>query len=377
MKIERTPKSLDLEITSKCNLRCSYCSHFNSEGDTDTDLSTDEWLQFFEELKECNVMDVTLSGGEPFMRKDIRILLDGIIKNRMRFGFLTNGILFNDDLAEYIKTTGRCNSIQVSIDGPGPEIHDASRGKGSFEKAIAGLKTIMRHGLPATVRVTINKHNYKKLPEIAEMLLEEVGLHSFSTNAASHLGLCRTNKDDVQLGVEEYTESMQTIFTLVEKYGNRINAQAGPLASGKQWMEMEKARQNNLDNLPGCGYLTSCGGIFAKMAIQADGSMVPCSQLPHMKLGKVNVDSLADVWLNHPELKRLRERRDIPLGTFDSCKGCSYIPYCRGGCPALAYTLNGDENVPSPESCYRNFLAAGGRLPVLDDNEPFFSPGCC
>lgn len=365
MKLERTPKSVDLNITTKCNLRCSYCSHFSSAGEDGYDLSTEEWLKFFEELKECAVMDVCLSGGEAFIRKDIKELISGIVKNRMRFSMLSNGTLIDDETASFIKASKRCNSVQVSIDGPGPESHDSSRGKGSFEKALSGLKTLIRHEIPATVRVTINKHNYKTLDEVSELLLEEIGLPSFSTNAASHLGLCRDNADETQLNAEEYAYCIKKLFELEKKYNGRIGAQAGPLASGRHWAEMERAKKAGIQGTPGCGFLVSCGGVFSKMAILADGSMVPCSQLPHLKLGQINQDSLADVWLNHPELKRLRERRDIPLGDFDFCKGCAYIPYCRGGCPALAYTLGGDENVPSPDSCYRTFLEAGGELPNI------------
>jgi radical SAM protein with 4Fe4S-binding SPASM domain len=91
--------------------------------------------------------------------------------------------------------------------------------------------------------------------------------------------------------------------------------------------------------------------------------MVACSQLSHTKLGNVKKDSLREVWINHPELKRLRERRDMPLKDFPYCKDCGYIPYCRGGCPALAYTITGDENKPSPDACYRAFLESGGKLP--------------
>lgn len=369
MKLELTPKSLDLEITTKCNLRCSYCSHFDSPGDTENDLPTEEWLKFFVELKECSVFDVCLSGGEPFLRKDIIQLIEGIKANRMRFSFLTNGILINDEIASFLKSTGRCNSIQVSIDGPGPEIHDATRGKGSFEKALSGLMTLLKFNLPVTVRVTINKHNYKALDEIAKLLLEDVGLRSFSTNSASHLGMCRTNKDDVELDAIEFAECIDTLLRLEKKYNGRIGALAGPLASGKHWIEMEEAYRSNKPQMPGCGYLRSCGGIFSKMAILADGTMVPCSQMPHVRLGKINQDKLADVWLNHPELKRLRERRDIPLEKFDYCYGCKYIPYCRGGCPAIAYTLMGDENVPSPDSCYKYFLESGGKLPDFTQYE--------
>ncbi|HJO93533.1 MAG TPA: SynChlorMet cassette radical SAM/SPASM protein ScmE [Victivallales bacterium] len=363
MQLMKTPKSVDLNITTKCNLRCSYCSHFSSEGETGKDLPTEEWLKFFEELRDCAVLDVCLSGGEPFFRKDIKELITGIVANRMRFSMLSNGSLITEEILDFIKSTGRCNSIQVSIDGPGPESHDISRGKGSFNDALRGLKLLIKHKLPATTRVTIHKHNFNDLDKVAKLLLEDVGLPSFSTNSASHLGLCRENSDDTQLNADEYSFVIAKLFELNKKYNGRIGAQAGPLASGKHWKEMEDTIKAGIKETPGCGYLRSCGGVFSKMAVRADGIMIPCSQIPHIELGRINKDNLREVWHNHTELKRLRERRDMPLKKFAYCSDCKYTPYCRGGCPALAYTLTGNENEPSPDSCYRTFLEAGGELP--------------
>jgi radical SAM protein with 4Fe4S-binding SPASM domain len=99
------------------------------------------------------------------------------------------------------------------------------------------------------------------------------------------------------------------------------------------------------------------------MAVRADGVMVPCSQLPHMELGRINQDDLGEVWRHHPELTRLRQRSRIPLSDFDFCRDCEYLHYCSGGCPALAFTRTNLEDSPVPDSCFRNFLAQGGQLP--------------
>ena len=365
IRVKNTPESLDLNITNKCNLRCSYCSHFSSAGDTDTDLSTEEWLMFLRELKDCAVKDVCLSGGEPLSRKDLKEIVDGIRANRMRFSILSNGTLITDEIAEFLKSSGRCNGLQISIDGPGPESHDIFRGKGTFEKALAGLKVLMKHNIRATVRVTIHKYNYLKLDEVSKLLLEEVGLPSFSTNTAGHAGLCRENKDAVQLNAQEYSFTIAKLFELNKKYAGRIQAQAGPLASGAHWKEMQRAFDAGEAGFSSCGYLRSCGGVFNKLAVRSDGVMIPCAQIPHIELGRINKDSLKEVWLNHPELKRLRDRRDTSLKDFEFCRDCQFIPYCRGGCPALAYTLTGNENNPSPDACYRTFLNAGGKLPEI------------
>ncbi len=363
IRVMNTPQSVDISVTNRCNLRCDYCYHFTGAGESGSDLSTKEWLDFFEELNRCAVLDVTIAGGEPFMRKDLRELIQGIVRNRMRFSILSNGTLITDEMASFIANTGRCNSVQISIDGSYPATHDAFRGKGNFEKAVAGLKCLQKHKIPVTVRVTIHRHNVNDLDKIAKFLLEELNLPGFSTNAAGYIGLCKSNSEEVQLTVEERSLAMDTLLRLNVKYDGRIGAQAGPLAEAQDWLTMEKARLENQKAFTDCGYLRSCGGFFSKMAVRADGVMVPCDQMSHVELGRINQDNVKEAWQNHSELKRLRKRRNIPLADFDFCRSCGYIPYCRGNCPALAYTITGEENHPSPDACLKRFLESGGKLP--------------
>ena len=364
MRIMHSPKSVDIDITSKCNLRCAYCGHFTSAGDVDTDLPADEWLTFFEELGSAAVTAVTLCGGEPFIRADLQELLAGIVKNRMRFNILSNGTLITDEIASYIASTRRCNSVQVSIDGSGPSSHDACRGEGSFLLAVNGLKTLQKHGIPAAVRVTIHKQNVYDLADIARLLLVDVGLPSFSTNVASFFGQCRENDAQLRLTTPERSYAMDVLTRLNREYNGRITACAGPLAVARAWREMEKARSEGRESLPGRGMLRACGGVLSKLAVRADGVMTPCIQMSHIELGRINEVSLQEVWKEHPELMSLRQRRDIPLGDFAFCDGCEYIPYCTGNCPALAYTITGRENHPSPDACLRVFLQDGGILPM-------------
>jgi SynChlorMet cassette radical SAM/SPASM protein ScmE len=183
LQVMRTPRSVDIEITSRCNLRCRYCYYFDNPAVEYQDLPTGEWLQFFDELGKCVIMDVTLQGGEPFIRKDLPQLIEGICRNRMRFAILSNGTLIDDPIAAFLAETSRCDYVQVSIDGSGPETHDACRGKGSFEDALRGIRILQRHNVPVAVRVTIHRHNVYDLEAIAHLLLEDLGLGGFSTNS--------------------------------------------------------------------------------------------------------------------------------------------------------------------------------------------------
>lgn len=363
MKFMTTPRSVELAITNHCNLRCTYCSHFTGAGDVGQDLPKEEWLEFFKELNRCAVMNVTLSGGEPFCRGDLKEIIEAIVRNRMRFDILSNGTLISDGMAAFLASTKRCDGVQVSIDGSVPRTHDACRGEGSFLKAIKGIKSLQKYHLSVSVRVTIHQKNVSDLENITRLLLEEIELPGFSTNAASYMGLCRQNTEQTQLAVQDRSFAMETLLKLNRKYNGRISGAAGPLAEMQNWGAMEKARQQERDRTPGGGYLTGCGGPMSKMAVRADGVMVPCIQLSHVELGQIKRDDLQEIWREHPELKRLRDRRNTRLSDFEFCRGCDYTNYCTGNCPALAYTFVGIENHPSPDACLKRFLEAGGRLP--------------
>lgn len=187
MALMKSPRTVEINITSKCNLSCLYCSHYTSATDTGRDLPAVEWLRFFEELNRLAVMDVVLSGGEPFLYGGFRAIADGIKANRMRFSVLSNGTLIDEETAWFLAANGRCSHVQVSLDAGRPELHDACRGDGNFEKALRGFDNLRKAGVNAAVRVTINRHNVHHLEETARFLLEEKGLSGFSTNSAGWL----------------------------------------------------------------------------------------------------------------------------------------------------------------------------------------------
>jgi SynChlorMet cassette radical SAM/SPASM protein ScmE len=327
------------------------------------DVSLSEWLTFFGELKKCGIMKICIQGGEPFLRKDLPQIIQGIVNSNMRFSILSNGTLITDEIADFIARTGRCDHIQISVDGSRSEVHDSHRGEGTFKRAIHGIHLLKKHKISHTVRVTIHHLNVEDLPHTAQFLLEDIKIPSFSTNAASYLGLCRENAPAVMLTTEDRTRAMEILTELSRTYPGRITAQAGPLAEASMWTQMEKARIEGKKVWTRRGSLTGCNGFLDKLAVRADGMIIPCIQLGHIELGRINRDDLISIWQNHPELKRLRERHSIPLTSFQFCKDCPYIPYCTGSCPGIAYTLVHDAYHPSPDACLRDFLKNGGRLP--------------
>ena len=354
VKVMRTPRTVDLEITSRCNARCRYCYYMNNEGVAYEDLPTQVWLNFLEELGRAKVMDVCLAGGEPLARPDIVELIDGIVRNRMRFQLLTNGRLVTRQLAGYLKGTKRCDSVQVSLDGSTAEVHESMRGAGSFRPAVDAIEVLQDAELPVTVRVTVHARNVDDLPAVAHVLLDEIGLPSFSTNAISSLGTHTKYDDGVFLTPAQRLRAMQVLAALDEAYPGRIQASAGPLAEWHMFRDMESARLLG-ESIPGRGNLVGCGCIFSRIAVRADGAFVPCVMLPQMILGTIGQDSLEQVWRDSQALNALRSRTTISLDSFAECQGCDYVELCTGNCAGTALSILSDANRPSPEGCLRRF----------------------
>jgi SynChlorMet cassette radical SAM/SPASM protein ScmE len=201
------------------------------------------------------------------------------------------------------------------------------------------------------------------LDAIARLLLDELQLPSFWTNAASFMGLCMQNARDIQLSVEERSRVMETLYRLSKEYDGRIKATAGPLRDAIRWLRMDRQRKEGLTPSSRAGFLADCGKVMTEMGVRADGVMVPCLLMGHIELGRINRDSLATVWRDHPELNRMRRRRGIALADLEFCDGCEYVRYCGGNCPAIAFNRLGRDDLPNPDDCLKRFLEAGGRLP--------------
>jgi len=282
----------------------------------------------------------------------------------MRYSILSNGTLVNEKTISLLEKKGRrrrLNSIQISIDGSRPEVHDKSRGAGSFARAIRGLRLLKEADFPVTTRVTVNRHNVDDLDNIAALLLGDVGLSGFGTNDAMPMGAGCDNQASITLLPDQQVKAMKILTDLEKKYAGRISATAGPQAKWKTYGEMERARATGEKTARWqMGHLTACGCVFNKLAVHHDGVITPCNMLPTLEIGIVNRDSIKSIWKSHPTLQALKERRKIPMNKVSGCEDCLWNPYCNGSCPGLALSMTGDFNHANPHDCYRRFLAATG-----------------
>lgn len=133
-----------------CNLRCSHCfiscapdNHEFGFMDADTVLA---WV---DGARESGVKEYYLTGGEPFMNRDLPAMVEGILEVGP-VSILTNGTLLREnDLERMAAAASRSRyslEVRVSVDGPTPEMNDEVRGQGTFRRAMDGVRRLLDHG---------------------------------------------------------------------------------------------------------------------------------------------------------------------------------------------------------------------------------------
>jgi len=108
-----------------------------------------------------------VTGGEPFMRRDIFEVLEEITKHGFEIYLLTNGILVYRDRARMLSELG-VKGVQVSIEGP-EAVHNSIRGKGSFSSALAGVQRLLDAGLVVTLNTTLSAINSDAFLQMIEL----------------------------------------------------------------------------------------------------------------------------------------------------------------------------------------------------------------
>ena len=143
-----------------CNLTCTHC--FVSCGpaeDRHAMMTREEVRARVAEALALGVKEFYFTGGEPFLHPGmLEILADTLTHGPCTV--LTNGTLFGERRVEALAALTRDSrfalEIRVSLDGERAETHDAFRGAGSFDRAIAGIVMLSRCGLLPIVTVTQN-----------------------------------------------------------------------------------------------------------------------------------------------------------------------------------------------------------------------------
>ena len=337
-RADRLPLGAVYEATMRCNLHCEFCyvgDLLNIEGEWRQELTLEALNRAFPEQAG---FQVSLTGGEIFMRKDIMSVLELFRSKHYACGYLTtNGTIINDERAEALAAlaaAGFLKHISVSIDGPG-ELHDVARGlKGTFERTCAGLRRLQEAArrTHAPLRVSINTTvAHESLDALDQMVdvAEELGVDAIGLN---HLMFSTPEEvaDTVRLIGAPDASVIATFVTSdpgldVDLVRRKVTALEAKCRERNVLFDYRpKVHPQLIDNYytPGARLEGRCLYPFLHARVSFSGKVYFCPFI-RVEVGDLTQSSLEEIW-NGERYVEMR-RRLVEHGIFPVCRRCCKV----------------------------------------------------
>ena len=336
---ESKPLFAWFSLTEECDLRCKYC-FADSSKPVESELSTAEALHIIDNIAEAGTQAIVFGGGEPTLRKD----LSEIVQHSSRYmsvAINTNGQALDRYYIERLAQAG-LSQIKISVDGL-QDTHDWNRGKGSFEKAIEGLKAGKVAGIPRVIMIaTVSQRNYKEVSGMVKLAME-LGV-DFSV--VEFLPLGRGMQEKGWGLTKDQTRDLQRYLMEARRlYGaKRIIFENRYIIA-----EDEHAQKICIDpNKPVdvFDFCVGCPNGIYQYCINATGK-VTAGDITTLEIGDLRKEKLGIIWRDSDVLNLLRDREKLK----GKCGDCEYKYIC-GGCRRRAYTYTGDLMAEDP-GCWR------------------------
>lgn len=343
-KLARVPTAEDMdrphplycvwEITLACDLGCAHCGS-RAGDERPGELNTAQCLDVVRQLDEIGVREVTLIGGEAYLRDDWHVIAAEISRRGMRCSMTTGARNLTDERLQQAVDAG-LRTISISIDGL-ERTHDAQRGaKGSWRAAVDAARRVAASPIRLATNTQINKLSMPELPAIAD-LLGEIGSKAWQIQLTVPMGRAADRPD---LLVQP-TDLLELFPLLV-------------------WINETKLKPSGVKLFPGnnIGYfgpyerLLRYGGVNGahwqgcsagqwSIGLEADGKIKGCPSLPSNDWtgGYLPDDDLAATIANATELKFIRERTVEDLWGY--CRTCYYADICKAGCTWTSHVFFG------------------------------------
>jgi MoaA/NifB/PqqE/SkfB family radical SAM enzyme len=332
------PAGVVYEATMRCNLKCEFCyvgDLLNIEGEWRQELPLEALRRAFPDDRG---LQISLTGGEIFMRKDILGVMEIFRTKGYTCGYLTtNGTIINDERAEALAelaSAGFLKHISVSIDGPGA-LHDQARGvAGTFERTSAGLRRLQeaarRRGAP--LRVSINTtvaHDtldaLDRMVDVAESLgVDAIGLNHLMFSTPEEVA------ETVRLTGASGPEAISTYVTAdpglsVTAVRSKVEALIAKCRARRIRFDMRpKVRPSILNAYytPGARLDGRCLYPFLHARVSFSGKVYFCPFI-RVEVGDLTSQSLEDVWTGDRYVA-LRKTL-VEEGLFPVCRRCCKV----------------------------------------------------
>ncbi|MBI4844294.1 MAG: radical SAM protein [Nitrospirae bacterium] len=322
------PEYITFFVTNRCNARCGHCFYWKELETEKNELSLAEIENFSTSMDDF--LFLILTGGEPFLRKDLAEIAEVFYKNNnvRKMNIITNGLLTERIISVMEDMTERCPdfyiSLFVSIDEIG-ERHDAIRGvKGIYEKAaktIEKLKKLKKSKPKLTVgaAMTYSYLNEGRILETYRQIKDE--LKPDTINCSFVRGDTKSG-DARACGIENYVR-LQEIFRkdLIEK---NVKGVSDPLLANLVAAAKFESTSQLIKTVKEDRYLFPCFAGSINAVIYPEGDVFPCELLDE-KMGNLRESGLdfRKVWFS----KRADEVREKIKKTRCFCTHeCNLLP---------------------------------------------------
>jgi Fe-coproporphyrin III synthase len=162
-----------LYLTERCNSRCVSCDYWR-HGRDDASLAAIE--RMLGDLGALGTRTVLVSGGEPLLHREWQAIARTLRERGIALWLLTAGLA----LAKHARAAAELfESITVSLDGTCAETYAAIRGLDAFDKVCEGIRLAASAGAAVSLRVTLQRANYRELPRFVA-LARELGARQIS-----------------------------------------------------------------------------------------------------------------------------------------------------------------------------------------------------
>lgn len=320
------------EITLACDLACRHCGSRAGRGRPD-ELSTEECLDLVDQMAELGVREVSLIGGEAYLREDWIEILRRIRSHDMMALFTTGGRGLTKERCRAAAEAG-LQSTSVSVDGV-EETHDRLRGvKGSWRSAFEAFDNLREAGVKVSANTQINRLSMPEMPAILESIIE-AGVHSWQIQLTVAMGRAA---DEPEVLLQPY--DLLELFPMLAELKARCTEAGVRVWPGNNLGYFGPYESVLRGTMPR-GHMASCGAGRATLGIEADGAIKGCPSLPTDRWtgGNIRDESLRDIWERTEPLRYTRDRTVDDLWGY--CGDCYYADVCRAGCTWTSYVLFG------------------------------------
>lgn len=313
--ILRAPLNVEWEITKACNLRCKHC--YTAAGQKEPEeLTTQEVFSIIDLLDAVGVSDITISGGEPLLRRDLEEIMAYLFKKEIPSFLYTNGLLLSRERQHSLFEAG-VRSLSLSLNGTRKETHNFVHGADTFDTVLKRISQLKDNGFLVQALYTLMKMNLQEAMELPSFL-DEICIDSLCVYPFYPAGRGAHHLSAFEVPGEELYQVIEELLT-----DDRI-------------------------------FLGGClRGIFGKSLVKgspcaklmclvtSEGRLRPCNFLPFQTKESLLHTDIYTLWKS-PIFERVRKWQNV---VEMNCSTCEYVKTCRSSCMAFHLPFLSEEEI--------------------------------